>query len=216
MDVLQARKNTIEQQVRPWGGLNNSVNDALLQTHRENFVPEKYINLAFADFEIPLSSDAKMLSPKLEGRMLDAVNIQKDESVLQIGTGSGYITAVISQLCKSVTTLEINQDLSNAAQKRVLGLGINHVKFINIDARDWQPDNFFGVVVVEASVPKISSNYMHLLSVGGRMFIVEGEDNAMTAKLITRTSEDKWTTKSLFETHIDPLIGSQLKQEFEF
>ncbi len=216
MDVLQARKNTIEQQVRPWGGLNNSVNEALIQIHRENFVPKKYKNLAFADIEVPLSSNSKMLSPKLEGRMLDAVNIKEHEDVLQIGTGSGYIAAVMSKLSKSVTSIEINEELINSAQQRLQDLEINNVQLINMDVGDWHPNDFYDVVIVEASVPKISPSYMHLLSVGGRMFIVVGEGNTMSAMLITRTSEHKWETKSLFDTHIDPLIGMQPPQKFEF
>ena len=216
MDILQARQNTIKQQVRPWGGLNNAANDALISTHREDFVPEKYKNLAFSDIEIPLSSSSKMLSPKLEGRILDAVNIQKDEDVLQVGTGSGYLTAVISLLCKSVTTIEISQELSSLAQDRIKSLDINNAHFINMDVRDWRPSNFFNVVIFEASVPKISASYLHLLSIGGRMFIVEGKNNAMSAKLITRTGENKWQEDSLFEIHLDSLIGSKLPEEFEF
>lgn len=216
MDILQARNNTIEQQVRPWGGLNNEANEFLKELCRENFVPEKYKKLAFADIEIPLNSTAKMLSPKLEGRILDIVNIQKDEDVLQVGTGSGYLTAVISKLAKSVSTIEIDEELSNSAQQRVQSLDINNVQFINTDFRDWRTTNFFDIVIIEASVPKIYNSYLHLLKKNGRLFIVEGEGKAMSAKLITRKSENNWESKSLFEVHIDSLIGSQLPQKFEF
>jgi len=216
MDILQARNNTIEQQVRPWGGLNNEANEALKQIHREDFVPKKYKKLAFADIEIPLGSNANMLSPKLEGRILDTVNIQKDDDVLQIGTGSGYLTAVISKLAKSVTTIEIDKELCDLAEQRIQSLNISNVKFENADFINWGATNFFDVVIIEASVPKISNSYLHLLKIKGRAFIVEGEGSTMSAKIITRTSEDTWENKSLFETNLRPLIGSQLPKKFEF
>jgi protein-L-isoaspartate(D-aspartate) O-methyltransferase len=217
MDITQARKNTIDQQIRPWGGLNYIANNALRNIPREDFVPEKYKNLAFADIEIPLNNRAKMLSPKIEGRLLDALNIQKDENVLEVGTGSGYLTAVISKLCKSITSIEIDEDLSVSAQEKLNSLNINNTQLEVGDAsKGWSSNDFFDVVVVSSAVPKITGRYFHLLNVGGRIFVVEGKGKNMSAKLITRLSEHKWETKSLFETHLDTMQGLESNASFEF
>ncbi|EEZ80101.1 MAG: protein-L-isoaspartate O-methyltransferase [Candidatus Thioglobus sp.] len=217
MDITQARKNTIDQQIRPWGGLNYIANNALRNIPREDFVPEKYKNLAFADIEIPLNNRAKMLSPKIEGRLLDALNIQKDENVLEVGTGSGYLTAVISKLCKSITSIEIDEDLSVSAQEKLNSLNINNTQLEVGDAsKGWSSNDFFDVVVVSSAVPKITGRYFHLLNVGGRIFVVEGKGKNMSAKLITRLSEHKWETKSLFETRLDTMQGLESNASFEF
>jgi len=218
MDITQARSNAIDQQIRPWGGLNYIANNALRSTPREDFVPEKYQNLAFADIEIPLNSKAKMLSPKIEGRLLDALNIKKNETVLEVGTGSGYLTAVISKLCKSITSIEIDEALSNAAQEKLATLNISNAQLEVGDASKGlqRSNNFYDVVVIGASVPKITGRFFHLLNVGGRIFVVEGQGNAMHAKLITRISEHKWDTQSLFETHLDTMQGLEAVQSFEF
>ncbi|HIM58880.1 MAG TPA: protein-L-isoaspartate O-methyltransferase [Gammaproteobacteria bacterium] len=217
MDITQARSNAIDQQIRPWGGLNYIANNALKNTPREDFVPEKYQNLAFADIEIPLTDKAKMLSPKIEGRLLDALNIKKDETVLEVGTGSGYLTAVISKLCKSITSIEIDETLSANAQEKLNALNINNAKLEVGDAsKGWSSNDFFDVVIVGAAVPKITGRYFHLLNVGGRVFVVEGQGNAMSAKLITRMSEHKWETKTLFETHLDTMQGLESSENFEF
>jgi protein-L-isoaspartate(D-aspartate) O-methyltransferase len=217
MDTTQARSNAIDQQIRPWGGLNYIANNALRDTPREKFVPEKYKNLAFADIEIPLSNKAKMFSPKIEGRLLDALGIKKDETVLEIGTGSGYLTAVISKLCKSITSIEIDEELSTSAKARLDALDINNAQLEVGDAsKGWTSNDFFDVVVVGSSVPKITGRYFHLLNVGGRIFVVEGTGSAMHAKLITRISEHKWETQSLFETHLDTMQGLEATEGFEF
>ncbi len=217
MNTRQARKNVIEQQIRPWGGLNYIANNALKDTPREDFVPEKYKNLTFADIEIPLTDEAKMLFPKIEGRLLDALNIQKHETVLEIGTGSGYLTAVLSKLCKSVTSIEIDEVLSHSAQRKINALGVDNINLKVGDAsKGWHSDDFFDVVIVGSSVPKITGRYFHLLNVGGRIFVIEGAGNIMSAKLITRISEHKWDTKSLFETQLDTMQGLESSASFEF
>ncbi|MDB2589498.1 protein-L-isoaspartate O-methyltransferase [Candidatus Thioglobus sp.] len=218
MDIKQARKNSIDNQIRPWGGLDYIANNALRSIPRENFVPDNYKNLAFADIEIPLTNKAKMLSPKVEGRLLDALNIKKNETVLEVGTGSGYLTAVLSKLCYSVTSIEIDETLSNDAQERIKDLNITNVTLETRDAsKGWKKSKeFFDVVVIGASVPKITGRFFHLLNVGGRVFVVEGSGNAMSAKIITRLSEHKWETKSLFETQLDVMQGLEVSAKFKF
>jgi len=218
MDTNQARKNAIDNQIRPWGGLDYIANNALRDTPREFFVPEKYKDLAFADIEIPLTDKAKMLSPKIEGRILDALKIKKNETVLEVGTGSGYLTAVLSRLCKSVTSIEINEELSASAQQKFKELNINNITAEIGDAsKGWQRStDFFDVVIIGTSVPKITGRFFHLLNVGGRIFVVEGSGKAMSAKVITRLSEHKWETKSLFETQLNVMLGLEKTAKFEF
>ncbi|SHE21297.1 Protein-L-isoaspartate O-methyltransferase [Bathymodiolus brooksi thiotrophic gill symbiont] len=216
-NIQQARQNAIDSQIRPWGGLNYIANNALKNIPREDFVPEAYKNLAFADIEIPLSSKAKMFSPKIEGRLLDALNIQQNETVLEVGTGSGYLTAVIAKLCKSITSIEIDEELSGNAQEKLKILNINNVQLEVGDAsQGWQSNDFFDVVIISSAVPKITGHYFHLLNVGGRIFVVEGTGNAMSAKLITRISEHEWETKALFETHLNTMQGLETAVSFEF
>ncbi|HIB28579.1 MAG TPA: protein-L-isoaspartate O-methyltransferase [Candidatus Thioglobus sp.] len=218
MNINQARKNSIDNQIRPWGGLDYIANNALRDTPREFFVPEKYKDLAFADIEIPLTDKAKMLSPKIEGRILDALKIKKNETVLEVGTGSGYLTAVLSKLCKSVTSIEINEELSVSAQQKFKELNINNITTEIGDAsKGWQRStDFFDVVIIGTSVPKITGRFFHLLNVGGRIFVVEGSGKAMSAKVITRLSEHKWETKSLFETQLSVMLGLEKTAKFEF
>jgi protein-L-isoaspartate(D-aspartate) O-methyltransferase len=218
MNINQARKNSIDNQIRPWGGLDYIANNALRDTPREFFVPEKYKDLAFADIEIPLTDKAKMLSPKIEGRILDALKIKKNETVLEVGTGSGYLTAVLSKLCKSVTSIEISEELSASAQQKFKELNINNITTEIGDAsKGWQRStDFFDVVIIGTSVPKITGRFFHLLNVGGRIFVVEGSGKAMSAKVITRLSEHKWETKSLFETQLDVMLGLEKTAKFEF
>jgi protein-L-isoaspartate(D-aspartate) O-methyltransferase len=218
MDISQARKNAIDNQIRPWGGLDYIANNALRDIPREYFVPEKYKNLAFADIEIPLTDKAKMLFPKIEGRLLNDLNIKKNETVLEVGTGSGYLTAVLSKLCQSVTSIEIDENLSISAQQKLKELNISNVTLEVGDAsKGWQRStNFYDVVVISTSVPKITGRFFHLLNVGGRIFVIEGVGKAMSAKIITRLSDHKWVTKSLFETQLDVMQGLETTAKFEF
>lgn len=217
MNTTQARRNVIDSQIRPWGGLNYIANNALRDTPREAFVPEQYKNLAFADIEIPLSNTASMFSPKLEGRLLDVLDIQPFESVLEVGTGSGYLTAVMAKLCQSITSIEIDETLATNAQAKFEALALNNIQLeVGDGSIGWTSKGFFDVVVVGAAVPKITGRYFHLLNVGGRIFVVEGTGNAMQAKLITRISEHKWETRSLFETYLDTMQGLESSKNFEF
>ena len=159
-----------------------------------------------------------MLSPKVEGRLLDALHIKKNETVLEVGTGSGYLTAVLSKLCQSVTSIEIDETLSSSAQQKLKKLGIKNVSFEVGDAsKGWQRStDFYDVVVISTSVPKITGRFFHLLNVGGRIFVVEGTGKTMSAKIITRLSEHKWETKSLFETQLDVMQGLETAAKFKF
>ena len=217
MDIKQARKNVIEQQIRPWGGLNVRANQALSDIPRENFVPEEYLSLVFADIEIPLVGGAKMFSPKIEGRILDSLDIQGHETVLEIGTGSGYFTSVLAKLSQSVVTIELDEQLSELAQNKVKELNLNNITFINDDALAYNFDNEqYDTIVVGCALPNKNENFFRLLKPGGKLFMVVGAINQMQATLVQRTNENEWQSKSLFETHLDYMKGTEPSVKFAF
>jgi protein-L-isoaspartate(D-aspartate) O-methyltransferase len=217
MDIKQARKNVIEQQIRPWGGLNVRANQALSDIPRENFVPEEYLSLVFADIEIPLVDGAKMFSPKIEGRILDSLDIQGHETVLEIGTGSGYFTSVLAKLSQSVVTIELDEQLSELAQNKVKELNLKNITFINDDALAYNFDNEqYDTIVIGCSLPNKNENFFSLLKPGGKLFMVVGAINQMQATLVHRTNENEWQSKSLFETHLDYMKGTEPSVKFAF
>ena len=217
MDIKQARKNVIEQQIRPWGGLNIRANQALIDIPRENFVPEEYQNLVFADMEIPLNNSEKMLSPKIEGRILDSLDLQGDEDVLEIGTGSGYFTAVLASLAKSVKSIEIHKELIDAAKEKIDVLNISNVELVNEDALNLNLGNDkFDTIVVGCALPVISEDLKRALKISGKLFIVVGSKNQMHATLVERIDGDKWKSKSLFETHLEFMKGHEPPKKFSF
>ncbi len=217
MDIKQARKNVIEQQIRPWGGLNVRANQALSDIPRENFVPEEYLNLVFADIEVPLIDGAKMFSPKIEGRILDSLDIQGHETVLEIGTGSGYFTSVLAKLSQSVVTIELDEQLSGSAQNKIKDLNLNNITFINDDALAYNFDNEqYDTIVVGCALPNKNESFFRLLKPGGKLFMVVGAINQMQATLVQRTNENEWQSKSLFETHLDYMKGAEPSVKFAF
>jgi len=217
MDIKQARKNVIEQQIRPWGGLNVRANQALSNIPRENFVPEEYLSVVFADIEIPLVDSAKMFSPKIEGRILDSLDIQGHETVLEIGTGSGYFTSVLAKLSQSVVTIELDEQLSESAQNKIKELNLNNITFINDDVLAYNFDNEqYDTIVIGCALPNKNENFFRLLKPGGKLFMVVGAINQMQATLVHRTNENEWQSKSLFETHLDYMKGTEPSVKFAF
>jgi len=217
MDIKQARKNAIEQQIRPWGGLNVRANQALSDIPRENFVPEEYLSLVFADIEVPLAGGAKMFSPKIEGRILDSLDMQGHETVLEIGTGSGYFTSVLAKLSQSVVTIELDEQLSELAQNKVKELNLNNITFIKDDALTYNFDNEqYDTIVIGCSLPNKNENFFRLLKPSGKLFMVVGAINQMQATLVQRTNENEWQSKSMFETHLDYMKGTEPSVKFAF
>ena len=217
MDIKQARKNVIEQQIRPWGGLNVRANQALSDIPRENFVPEEYQKLVFADIEIPLNKAAKMLSPKIEGRILDSLDLKGHENVLEIGTGSGYFTSVLSLLSNAVTSIEADKDLHTLAQTKIDELKLNN---ITLKHESFMTSNFengeFDSIIVGCALPIINQDLKKLLNQDGKLFVVVGSKNQMHATLVTRLNDSEWKSKSLFETHLDLMKGSEPSVKFTF
>ncbi|MDC1387208.1 protein-L-isoaspartate O-methyltransferase [Candidatus Thioglobus sp.] len=217
MDIKQARKNVIEHQVRPWGGLNVRANQALTDTPRENFVPEEYQKLVFADIEIPLNKVGKMLSPKIEGRILDSLDLKGHENVLEVGTGSGYFTSVLSLLSNSVISIDADKDLHALAKSKINKLNLSN---ITLKHESFLTSNFengqFDAIVLGCALPEINKDLKKLLNLGGKLFVVVGSKNQMHATLVTRLNENEWHSKSLFETHLDIMRGSEPSVKFSF
>ena len=218
----EARFNMIEQQIRTWEVLDPKVLQLLNEVPRENFVPDAYQGLAFADIEIPLGSNQSdfgqsMLSPKLEARILQALNIQKTDSVLHIGTGSGYFTALLASMAKHVISLEINAELSAAAAYKLSQNNIHNVTLELTDGVGGMPSKQpFDVIVFTGSSPVEPPNVRQQLKLGGTMFIVLGQAPVMHATLIKRVSETAFKQDVLFETCVPALENAAQAKTFEF
>jgi len=215
IDIEQARFNMIEQQVRPWDVLDQRVLDVMSTTPREDFVPEKYRSLAFADINIPLGHDQVMMAPKTEGRLLQVLDIQATDSVLEIGTGSGYLTACLSRLGNHVASIEIFPEFREEAAVKLAAHGYRNVTLKEGDAANGiGSDTRYNVIAVTGSLPLLHRQFHDNLAVGGRLFIISGIPPVMEALLITRIDERNWSRESLFETSLPPLLHATQPQRF--
>ena len=220
MDFEKARFNMVEQQVRPWDVLNPRVLHVISEVPRENFTPDEYRSLAYVDTRIPLGSyeehPCDMANPVIEGRILQSLDVQDNDLVLEIGTGSGYLTACLAKLGRHVDSVDINEDMTAMAEKNLASLGIDNVNLSSGDAsKGWEQKRNYDAIAITAAMKRIPESYKKLLKTGGRMFVVTGEAPAMTAHLVTRTDEKHWTVEDLFETSIEPMI-EPVKPTFEF
>ena len=217
MNFEQARFNMVEQQIRPWEVLDGRVLELLESIQREDFVPVRYRKLAFADIDIPLECGQVMMRPKIEARLLQALDIQPDETVLEIGTGSGFVTACLAAMAKRVVSVEIHEELHREAAVKLADKGAANVELFTGDAMDgWQPEQAHDIVVVTGSVVDVPEQFLGWVNPGGRMFVVRGRSPAMEALLMTRLSVTEWTVESLFETDLTALEGATPAQTFTF
>ena len=217
MNFDQARFNMVEQQVRPWEVLDERVLELLETTHREDFVPVRYRKMAFADLAIPLDNGQCMMKPVIEGRLLQALEVQPDETVLEIGTGSGFVTACLAQMAKRVVSVDIFEQFSSKVAGKLKEKNIQNVEIETGDAMSgWQPEQAHDVVVVTGSVPVVPEHFPGWVNPGGRMFIICGESPAMEAKLLTRLNATQWREESLFETDLARLINAGQAPQFKF
>jgi protein-L-isoaspartate(D-aspartate) O-methyltransferase len=221
MDFEKARFNMIEQQIRPWEVLDPDVLNLLFTVKREDFVPTAYRAIAFTDMEIPLGHDQAMMPPKIEARILQETAPRPGETVLEIGTGSGYLTALLAMRAKHVTSIEIHEDLSRDAGLRLRAANISNVVLKVGDAAQ-SPDAFldaqakFDVIVLSGSVPTVPQAYLQRLNVGGRFFAVVGDAPVMKATLVTKTAESQFASLEIFETVVAPLINAAQPSRFAF
>jgi protein-L-isoaspartate(D-aspartate) O-methyltransferase len=212
----QARFNMIEQQIRPWEVLDQRVLDTLTRTPREDFTPERYRNLAFSDVAIPIGHGEVMLKPNIEGRLLQALTLQPTDQALEVGTGSGYLTACLARLTRHVASVDIIPDFVEAANAKLKANGIANVALHVGDASRGWGERRYHAIVVTGSVARVDDVWRLSLALGGRLFIVTGQSPIMEALLITRVGEREWTQESLFETELPPLRGAAPARTFEF
>lgn len=212
-----ARFNMIEQQIRTWEVLDPVVLDLLGLVPRETFVAEAYQGLAFADIELPIGHGQTMLSPKLEGRILQALNIQKTDKVLEIGTGCGYFTALLASLAAEVVSVEINPELSQLAAKNLAQLKLTNITLeVGDAATGWDKQAPYNVIVYTGSLPIEHAGLRKNLAIGGNLFVVLGEAPVMQATLIRRVSETGYQQDVLFETCLPELMNAKQPPRFEF
>jgi protein-L-isoaspartate(D-aspartate) O-methyltransferase len=213
----EARFNMIEQQIRTWEVLDPVVLELFNQVPRENFVTEAQQGLAFADVELPIGHGQSMLAPKLEGRILQALNVKKADKVLVVGTGSGYLTALLATLAQHVDAVEINQELSDLAKARLQKQNIRNVTLHIGDAvNGFAAAAPYDVIVFTGSMPLRPTAAEKMLNVGGRLFAVIGEMPIMQATLTTRVSADGFRHDAFFETCLPALINAPQAAKFEF
>ncbi len=216
MDIEQARCNMVEQQIRTWEVLDPDVLDLLFAVRREDFVPAACRLLAFADLELPLGAGAKMWSPRMEARVLQELRLVPGESVLEIGTGSAYFTALLASRGARVTSVEIDPRLAAAAKARLDHAGIGSVELATGDgARGWG-DGTYDAIVLTGSTPVLPDRFAQQLNPGGRIFAVVGEPPVMAARLVRWVAPGALTERILFETMLEPLQNAVAAAHFEF
>ena len=213
MNVEHARHAMIEQQVRPWDIVDLQVLAAMSAVPRENFVPAAYRDLAFADTALPIGHGETMFKPVLEGRTLQALKLQANDEVLEVGTGSGYITACLASLCRSLVTVDLHADFIAGAKERLAALDLNNVRFEQADALAFDPGQQFDAIAVTGAVTDVPPSFLNWLRPGGRLFIIRGQSPVQEAVCLTRTAQG-FDTESLFETDIPYLVGAQPVDRF--
>jgi protein-L-isoaspartate(D-aspartate) O-methyltransferase len=219
MLTAYAREQMIEQQVRAWEVLDERVLGIFRKVPREHFVPAEHRYLAFADLEVPLPKGQHMLRPSVAGRLLQALELTGKDRVLEIGSGSGFITACLAAVSAHVESIEIFPELAALAQTNLASLSIGNTQIVAADALQTLTaagTKRYGAIAVTASLPVQDERFQRQLEIGGRLFIIVGEAPVMAARLIRRTAENAWTSESLFETVVDPLINARKTPEFTF
>ncbi|HVY82673.1 MAG TPA: protein-L-isoaspartate O-methyltransferase [Steroidobacteraceae bacterium] len=213
----------IEQQVRAWEVLDARVLELLRIVPREQFVPESHRFLAFADVEVPLPHGQHMLRPNVVGRLLQSLELTGSERVLEIGAGTGFVTACLAAASAHVKSVEIFADLADQARANLAAVGARNVEVLTADALQagvqLEPSGTgarYHAIAVTGSLPVYDERFQRLLEVGGRLFVIVGDAPVMEARLVRRVAEDAWSTESLFETVVDPLINARRPPRFAF
>ncbi|SFS17711.1 protein-L-isoaspartate(D-aspartate) O-methyltransferase [Dyella sp. OK004] len=217
MNFEQARQNMVENQVRPWEVLDSRVLDVLSRQHREDFVAPEHRQLAFADLSLPLGHGEVMMKPVLEGRVLQALELAGTEQVLEIGTGSGFLTACLASLSAHVTSVDIHADFVAAAGQRLTQAGIGNIKLdVGEAIQAWQPTGTFDVLVVTGAVYEIPQRFLGWLKPGGRLLAVRGESPVQQMVLLTQEGADRYREESLLETDLPYLAHAAPPRQFVF
>ena len=216
IDYAKARETMVEQQVRPWEVFEPRVLETLARLPRERFVVEAHRALAYSDLALPIGHGESMMKPVIEGRVLQALSITAGEDVLEIGTGSGYLTACFGSLARDVVSLERHADLAQTARDRLQEQGIGNVRIDTIDLFGWDGERRFDAICVGAAVATVPSRLLKWLRPGGRIFVVHGKAPAMQAALVRHAdSAAGFQVQSLFETELTYLAGAALVPQFQ-
>ena len=217
MDIEQAKFNMVEQQIRPWNVLDPKVLKAISEVPREQFVPEDYRALAFADMNIPIGDGQVMMQPNVEARMLQALDPKSNHLVLEIGSGTGYMAALLGHCTKAVETIENRNDFVALARENLSNNEVNNVEVIKGDGgQGWQSEKQYDCIFLSGSVIEMPDSYRELLAVGGRMVAIVGVEPVMNAILVERTGPVGWKTTYLFETVLPALDNIVQPNQFEF
>lgn len=217
LDYAKARALMVEQQVRPWDVLDPRVLDVLATLPREAFVPAAYRALAYTDVPLPLAHGEAMMKPVVEGRTLQALDLQPGDDVLEIGTGSGFLTACLARLARDVVSIERHSDLADAARANLAAQSIGNAAVVTTDALAYQTQRRFSAVCVTGAVTDIPAHFLQWLQPGGRLFVVRGRSPAMEAVLVrSADAVNALSTESLFETDLPYLVGAAPVPVFEF
>lgn len=216
MNTDFARRQMIKQQVRAWDVLDQNVLDGMSEVPRERFVPQGYEALAFADTEIPLGHGQFMMSPTIEGRVLQALGLAGGEKVLEVGTGSGYLTACLATLASHVTSIDIYDDFLKSTAAALENCEIDNVDLEQLDATQSLPDGTFDAIAVTGSMQTLDTRLVDALNPGGRLFVVTGDAPVMRAQRILKTDDKEWQATSIFETELLPLVNAALPPQFAF
>ena len=216
MDMEQARFNMIEQQIRPWEVLDPEVLDILAMVRREVFVPEALKALAFADLELPIGNGQTMLSPKIEARVLQEAGVRSTDIVLEVGSGSGYMAALLASKAEYVHTVEIDPVLAETARRNLRQAGVSNVSVeIGDAALGWSGPSPYDVIVLSGSLPELPNAFLRQLKLGGRLMAFIGTAPIMQARLIIRSDDQAFNSINLFETVVPALITGK-RQRFVF
>ena len=217
MNFEQARQNMVENQVRPWEVLDARVLDVLGRVRREDFVAPAHRQLAFADLNLPIGHGEVMMKPVLEGRVLQALELKNDDQVLEIGTGSGFLTACLASLAGQVTSVDIHADFTAAAGQRLAQAGIGNVKLETGEAvNGWQPAGQFDAVAVTGAVYEIPQRFLGWLKPGGRLLAARGESPVQQVVLITHEGEGRYREENILETDLPYLVHAEPPRKFVF
>ena len=217
MNIEQARFNMIEQQIRPWEVLDPVVLDLLFVVKREDFVPAAYRNLAFADMEIPIGSGQVMLAPRVEARLLQELGIKKTDKVLEIGTGSGYMAALLAARAEHVVSVEARPEIAEFARQNLERAGVANVSVeVGNGASGWPARGPYDVIVVSGALPALPDALLKQLRLGGRLAAIVGTAPVMEAQLVTCSAEGVYNSVNLFETVVPALDGAEAKPGFSF
>lgn len=216
MNTEFARQQMVNQQVRAWNVLDATVLQVISTVPRERFVPAGFEALAFADTQIPIGHGQTMMTPTVEGRLLQALGLRRSDNVLEIGTGTGFLTACLASLAASVTSVDIHDEFLRSAARHLEDIGIENVDLAAMDATQELPKDHYDAIAVTGSIQTFDPRYVEALHPGGRLFVIVGNAPAMDARLIRRTGDNDWRSETLFETNLMPILHGALPAQFSF